>query len=250
MTDHGDRSKLVRIERPYRVRFEEATPDDDPRPAVYLAFAQDCAWQHSALLGFDRAWYQQRRLFWLVRAIQLEVLLPAAAYETLTVSTEVLGFRRLGARRESRVVDAAGRLVARAEIDWVMTNERGIPTRVPGEFPELFGTPLESFDIRRVPLPEPPAGATERRFRPARRDLDPMDHVNNSVYLDYFEEALEAAGQVELLRATPRRYTLEYVGAAARGASLVARTWEGEGGWFYRLSREDETELLRARVEA
>ena len=39
----------------------------------------------------------------------------------------------------------------------------------------------------------------ERRFHVRRRDLDPLDHVNNSVYVDYLEEALEAAGQGPLL---------------------------------------------------
>ncbi len=251
MTGSESAERPIRIERPYRVRFEEATPDDTPRSAVYLAFAQDCAWQHSALLGFDRDWYRDRGLFWLVRAIQLDVLLPGVTYETLSVSTEVLGFRRVGARRQSRIVDASGRLLARAEIDWVMTNERGMPTRLPPEFPELFGARLGAFEMHRVAPSEAPDEATERRFTPARRDLDPMDHVNNSVYLDYFEEALEAAGQAELLESTPRRYVLEYVGAAGRGAALIGRVWQAEGGgWLYRLSREDGTELLRACVAA
>ena len=54
-----------RIVRPYRVRFEEATAAETMRTAIYLAWAADIAWQHSTLLGFDRAWYAERGLAWL-----------------------------------------------------------------------------------------------------------------------------------------------------------------------------------------
>jgi acyl-CoA thioesterase FadM len=103
--------------------------------------------------------------------------------------------------------------------------------------------------MRKVALPESPPHAVERRFRVHRRDLDPLDHVNNSVYLDYFEEALEAAGQGELLLVVPRRYVLDFASSAARDELLVGRTWPLEGGWAYRLTREDGSEIFRARIE-
>ena len=46
------------------------------RTAVCLAWLADIAWQHSTLLGFGREWYSERGLFWLVRAIRLDVLRP------------------------------------------------------------------------------------------------------------------------------------------------------------------------------
>jgi len=93
-----------------------------------------------------------------------------------------------------------------------------------------------------------PPAAAERKFRVRRRDLDPLDHVNNSVYIDYFEEALQAAGQGDLLTATPRRYEIDFVAAAERDNTLVDRTWQTADGWAYRLSREDGTEVFRARI--
>jgi acyl-ACP thioesterase len=101
----------------------------------------------------------------------------------------------------------------------------------------------------KVCLPEVPAEAAERRFHVRRRDLDPLDHVNNSVYLDYFEEALETAGGQRQRNAMPRRYEMEYLAAAGHGGALVDRVWPHDGGWGYRLYREDGTELFRARLE-
>jgi acyl-ACP thioesterase len=237
-----------RIVRPYRVRFEEATANESMRTAIYLAWAADIAWQHSTELGFGREWYTERGLFWLVRAIQLDVLRPIPTYAGMLVSTQVLGYRRVAARRESEVRDPSGELAARLLIDWVMTNERGIPTRVPEAFLKFVPAETPAIEMHKVALPAAPPDAFERRFHVRRRDLDPLDHVNNSVYVDYLEETLEGAGQAELLRASPRRYSLDFAASAARGERLTGRAWPHERGWACRLSREDGSEVFRARV--
>jgi acyl-CoA thioesterase FadM len=237
-----------RIVRPYRVRFEEATAAETIRTAVYLAWLADVAWQHTSALGHDRDWYNSRNLFWLVRAIRLDVLAPISTYASVLVSTRVLGYRRVAARRECEVRDAGGRPLALGHVDWVLVNERGIPTRVPADFARYVRGETVSFELHKVGLPPTPAGAFERRFHVRRRDLDPLDHVNNSVYLDYFEEALVAAGQGELVAATPRRYVLDFAASAARDELLAGNAWPHDGGWAYRLTREDGSELFRATV--
>ena len=238
----------LRIVRPYRARFEESTSKETIRAAIHLAWVADAAWQHSTLVGFSREWYEAQNLVWLIRAIRLDVLRPIAPYSTVMVSTRVAGFRRVASRRESEVFDPSGELLARVQIDWVITNARGIPTRIPAEFLRFVADGASTFEMLKVCLPEAPSSAVERRFHVRRRDLDPMDHVNNSVYLDYFEEALDLAGQGDLLGVTPRRYEVEYLAAAAHGEPLVDRVWPHDGGWAYRLSREDGTELFRARL--
>ena len=159
------------------------------------------------------------------------------------------GFRRVSSRRESQVLSETGELMACIEIDWVMTDERGVPTRIPQELSGFVPGAGESFEMNKVALPEPPPEATVRQFRVRRRDLDPLDHVNNSVYLDYFEQALEEAGAAGSLSIEPRVYTLEYAGAAAHGERIVGRVWPHEGGWAYLLIREDGSPVLRARLD-
>jgi acyl-ACP thioesterase len=237
-----------RIVRPYRVRFEESTANETMRTSIYLAWVADIAWQHSTALGFGRDWYTSRGLFWLVRAVRLDVLRSIETYASVFVGTRVYGYRRIAARRHSDVRDTTGELLAHLEIDWVMTNERGMPTRVPDEMLSLVTEDAPSFEMLKVILPETPAGALERRWRVARRDLDPLDHVNNSVYVDYLEEVLAAAGADELLVATPRRYEVEFVASAERDDALVGRAWPHEDGWAYRLSRDDGTEIFRGTV--
>jgi acyl-CoA thioesterase FadM len=238
-----------RIVRPYRVRFEEATAAESMRTAIYLAWAADIAWQHSTLMGFGRDWYSSRGLFWLVRALRIEVFGSVATYGEAFATTQVSGYRRIAAHRHSEIRGGTGELIATLEIDWVMTNERGVPTRVPEEMMAFVADTASTFEMLKVALPPAPPDAAERRFQVHRRDLDPMDHVNNSVYLDYFEESLEAVGQGPMLLA-PRRYEIDFVAAAGRDDVLVGRTWPHEGGWAYRLSREDGTEVFRATASA
>jgi acyl-CoA thioesterase FadM len=83
----------------YRVRFDEAGPDGRVRTATLLRYAQDVAWRHSEALGFDRAWYAERGLNWVVRGVELEVLRPIAMGTALRVATAVIGHRRIWARR-------------------------------------------------------------------------------------------------------------------------------------------------------
>jgi acyl-ACP thioesterase len=112
---------------------------------------------------------------------------------------------------------------------------------------EFLADQSSTFDMMKVSLPETPPDAAERAFVVRRRDLDPLDHVNNSVYLDYFEEALETAGQGRLLATAPQYYEIDFVASAERDDRLVGRTWPLDDGWAYRLSRNDGTEIFRAR---
>ena len=97
---------------PYRVRFDEAGPDGRLRTSALLRYAQDLAWVHSATLGFERSWYGEQGLTWMVRAAELAVVAPILVGETLSGTTRVVGVRRVWSRRRSEFVDGEDRPVA------------------------------------------------------------------------------------------------------------------------------------------
>jgi acyl-CoA thioesterase FadM len=234
---------------PYRVRFDEAGPDGLLRTSVLLRYAQDVAWFHSASRGFDRAWYAERGLTWLVRAAEVSVLDRVAVGSEVIGTTRVVGWRRVWARRQTTFRDGAGILLARADIDWVLLDARGAPTRIPAEFEPIFGATAGSVGLARVALDSPADDARQVRIAVRPQELDPMDHVNNAVYADWLEEAVIEAGDPGATRAIPRLMRLEYAAAADPGARLVADVWPAQAGWAYRLRDEAEHELLRARLE-
>jgi acyl-ACP thioesterase len=236
-----------KIETPIRVRFEECQPGGEIRASAFLRYAQDAAWVHSDLAGFDRAWYLERRLTWVVRCLTLDILGPSLAGTSLTVTTEVLGMRRVLARRHGEIIDEAGELVAIVDTDWLLTGPGLVPVRIPLDFGGAFPAVPSTFDPARVPLPSTPPGAHLRTFHVRRSEVDPLAHVNNAAYVDYLEESLAEAGAIEALEARPRRYVLEYQQAAEPGAALRGSTWRDPDGWAYRLTDEAGADLLRAR---
>lgn len=240
-----------RIERHYRVRFDESGADCRLPASGYLRYAQDLAWMHSQAAGFSRDWYAGRGLVWLIRAVELELLEEAPYGTTVEATTEVLGFRRVWARRKSEFRRAGEqRLLATATIDWVLLNGRGVPVRVPPEIVGLFGSGAEgAFTPLRIDVPPAPTDASVTRFAVRRSELDPMAHVNNAAYLDYLDEHRAAAGGSEDVVRLPRRYRIEFVLPAKMGMELSAHGWPVDLAWCWRLSDANGVELVRARLE-
>ncbi|MEA2549724.1 MAG: hypothetical protein QOE42_2322 [Chloroflexota bacterium] len=230
----------------YRVRFDEAGADGRVRTSALLRYAQDVAWRHSEDLGFDRRWYMERGRWWVVRALELEVLGPISMGRTLRLSTAVIGHRRIWARRLGECRLADGSLVARVTTDWVILDARGRLVRIPEDFGLSFSNPELSGEILRVEQEDPPTPPTRLEIRVRPQDLDPMAHVNNAAYLDWIEEVLLAAGRTDAVNALPRRLRLEYRASAGPGDTVAATAWDGPTGWNVRISRTDGAELVRA----
>ncbi|HEY2888087.1 MAG TPA: acyl-ACP thioesterase domain-containing protein [Candidatus Limnocylindrales bacterium] len=234
----------------YRVRFDEAGPDGRIRTSALLRYAQDVAWRHSEDLGFDRQWYLARGRWWVVRAVDLEVMAPIAMGRTLGVSTAVVGHRRIWARRlaDARLGSgASAQLGARIVTDWVILDEAGRLVRIPADFGLSFTNPELRGEILRVAAPgaaPETALASEIRFGVRPHDLDPMGHVNNAAYLDWVEEGLLAAGAEPGV--VPRRARLEYLASAAPGDEITVATTLRGRRWTSRITRSGGGELMRA----
>ncbi len=228
----------------YRVRFDEAGPDGRLRPSVLLRYAQDVAWLDSERRGFDRAWYRERDLAWVVRAVEMEILGSIELGQSLQIHTRVIGQRKVWARRRADVHGPAGSAVAWLHTDWVLVDGAGRLVRVPPVFAEVFQVPHATYDLGRVQLSAPPTSASRSPVAVRPHELDPLGHVNNAAYMDWLEETLP-----EDVRGTPRHYALEYAASAAQGDELVAETWPDGTGWSHRLVRaSDGLELFRARL--
>jgi acyl-ACP thioesterase len=233
----------------YRVRFDEAGPDGTARTSALLRYAQDIAWRHSEELGFDRAWYQAKALSWVVRGVELELHVAIPMGHTLRVSTAVVGHRRIWARRMGEARLADGRLAALITTDWVLLDARGRIVRIPEDFGVAFLNPEVKSEILRLRPPDgEPVSTLALSVRP--RDLDPLDHVNNAVYVDWLDEAVEAAGWRTPETASGSTWRLEYLASAARGDSVVVQLAGEAAAWSASIRRADGVELVRATCSA
>jgi acyl-CoA thioesterase FadM len=231
----------------HRIRFDECGSGGLIRAGGYLRLMQDLAWRHSELLGFGRDFYRTNRLVWLVRYAELDITGDARSGDTLHVTTRVIGWRRVWARRESRAsVDGAE--VARAIIDWVLIDAAGRPARIPAEIAHRFTDGIPTFQPARLALPDDLPEPVAVPWSVSIRDLDPMGHVNNATYLDVIDEALAADRDVLAGPPPPVRYQVEYLRPALPRGTVSVIHAPDEGGSAFRFTDAQGQELVRARL--
>ena len=243
--------------RPYRVRFDEAGPDGLLRTSVLLRYAQDVAWHHSTRsVDMTGPGTPNAALAWLV---------PHRGSHRGDGHTGRRGACRHHARgwlasrlgpssHNHSTTQAARPWPPCPQIDWVLPDGRGAPTRIPAEFEPVFGAAdCYGRDSRAWPSATRPRRRRQSAItvRPPTHELDPMAHVNNAVYADWLEEAVIAGGGADARSGRlPRLVRLEYARAAEAGASVDAATWRDEDrGWSCRITDTAGADLLRARLE-
>ena len=179
---------------------------------------------------------------------------PIPLGTSLEVTTSVAGHRQgLGppasASSASRAATDGG-LVAWVHTDWLLIDARGRITRVPAIFGTTFPAPLSDDTLGRVAIPAPPPSAARQRFRVRPHELDPMDHVNNAVYVDWLEETVIAAGPDGARRPPAGPAALPARGRGRRSATWSSRRRHGatERGWAHRTAA-DGTDVFRARLD-
>ena len=254
------------FEAPFRVRFDESGPDGLVRTSTLLRYAQDIAWQHSDARGYDREWYRERGLTWVVRAVAIEVAGPIPMGTTLQATTSVVGHRRVWSRRRgdfrlpAEPVVAGSPPAATVITDWLLLDRANRPARIPPEFEAAFELLPATNGLIRVALESAPEDAVHSRLAVRPHELDPLVHANNAVYLDWLEESVLAAEATAvaptqagpppgLTRRIPRRYRMEYAGSAEPEVNLESALWPVDGGWAYRLAAPGGADLVRARVD-
>ena len=147
-------------------------------------------------------------------------------------------------------VDIDGEEGGRVETEafWININpENGMPTRIGDRLEqELMGRTTEHRLRWRPLLTESAPDLDGVPFPLRSTDIDPMRHLNNTVYLHAVEGLLS---ERPCLQAAPHRMIIEYLRPIARGAAVAIRSRDDEDGlavWFM----VDGVDHARARVLA
>lgn len=186
-------------ERTFRVRHYECDAYESVYYTNYLRYIQETAMDASAAAGFGADWYASRGYIWLVRDTEIEFVEPLRYGDSVRVKTWVQNMRQALSKRAYELYRSGDdTLVARAHTDWAFIDvASGKPARIVPEFREAFLLDGGAAEASRERFPTPPPaspGAYTQRRRVEWRDIDPAQHVNNSVYLAYSEDcAVEAS---------------------------------------------------------
>ena len=142
------------------------------RPSL-LRYAQDLAWYHSAYRGFTRDWYRERGLTWLARAAEVAVEGDMRVGDEIVGTTQVVGWRRVWARRRTDFVDAAGTRLAWTNVDWVLLDSRG-------HRPAYRPTSTSISGLRKPPFRWAESAWQDRRPRLTSRRRSTFDHRSST----------------------------------------------------------------------
>jgi acyl-ACP thioesterase len=145
---------------------------------------------------------------WVVLRTVIDVIEPIELPSEIT-------FRRwcaaLSTRWCSMRVQLVGSAGGRIETEgfWLCVNKDTLtPSRLSDECIARFGSTTDDHRLKWRPwLTEPIDNSTETPFPLRRTDIDPFEHVNNTIYWHGVHEIL---GQVPALQKTPYRAVLEY----------------------------------------
>jgi acyl-CoA thioester hydrolase len=128
------------FEYPHTVGVDEIDEQGRANNVVYVAWMQDAAIAHSAVLGWTPERYLRLGMGWVARSHWIEYLQPAMAGDEIIVETNVSEMKKVTSKRVYRILRRSDRVVlAKAETNWAFVNyATGKPTRVPAEIADAF----------------------------------------------------------------------------------------------------------------
>ena len=197
-------------------------------------------------------WYRERGLTWLVRAAEVAVLGDVRVGDELTGTTQVVGCRRVWARRRTEFLDAAGDLVALDHTSTGSCSTRAAPRRAS----RRSSRPLRGADA------DVPAGSGRRSASRPSRDVTARLHRPAAGARS--DGPCQQRGLCRLARRaghrapaasrpsgpSPASSRLEYARAAEAGARRSPRSpGATRTAWSCRIADAAGTDLLRARLE-
>lgn len=180
-----------------RVRSYETDAWGQVPASGILRYFEQSAVAAAADAGYGSDFHRENNSAWVVRRMSLLTPTPIRGGTELEITTWISHFARVRGGREYRITNrATGELLASGLAEWVYLNRQtlaplAIPPHVAADF-DPPGAPIGQYD-----LPSVAAESAAREFVTERiaewHEADSMGHVNNAVYADWLDDALNAA---------------------------------------------------------
>lgn len=222
-----------------RVRSYEGDAWGQVSASAMLRYLEQSAIDAAADAGYGREFHLENRSAWVIRRMTL--LLggrPARTGDDLEIRTWITHFAKVRGGREYRVANAVtGDMVATGLAEWVYLNrDTFTPLLIPADLGarlDMPGAPLGTYEAPAIDAIED--GAKFEMERQARwHETDSMQHINNAVYADWLDEAMQdAIAQMGWSMASLREkglqlrgeyYYLDYKKAAVSEDNIVIAT--------------------------
>jgi medium-chain acyl-[acyl-carrier-protein] hydrolase len=228
----------------FQVRSYESDRTGTLKPHSLLNYFEEAAQQHATEFGFGYEQLKEDQRFWVLSRLEAIIDRSPGWGERLTVETWPKSVSRLFAIRDYFVYDQdeeQGRPLVRATSAWLLMDGRsGRPLRPERYLPEgpLLDNAAKSA-VDEVPGKIPfdtEHARTVSSVTVAYSDLDVNNHVNNSVYLRWIDDAVRKDGQdrklarleLNFLREASIPMTLEVLRSGDNPVTLEVQSLDGE----------------------
>ena len=158
-----------------------------------LAYLQDVAGDHSAILGTDQKALTDKNLFWAVIRHRVQITRLPQSGEKLRIETWPMPTTRTAYPRSTIAYDEAGNECFRSISLWILMDAQSRAMVLPGKSGVEVGGLLRGCELRAPSsiLPKEMGSLQERIVR--YTDLDINGHMNTCRYLDWVEDLLPSA---------------------------------------------------------
>ncbi len=170
-------------------------------PGALLNYLIQAARQSADKFGFGYEGLQNRKLFWVLRLMHIEMLKIAEWDDDLTVETWPKDVERLLYPRDFMVRNEKDEIVARATSGWLAIDiENKRPRKVDGLEDTVFARLKDKHALQELPrkLPALEKGSS-KKIHTAYTDMDLNKHVTATRYLDWMMDTF-----------TPEKHEKEY----------------------------------------
>ena len=222
-------------EKKLDIRSSQVDPMQRLRLGSLFTLLQEASIDHTEALGAGRDQTLDRGLLWVVVQQYAKISRLPLYGEKCTLRSWPGEMLHLFFPRYYTLTGEGEEELAAASALWALMDrqERRIV------FPEDCGVSVPGTDsCRAIPLPVPPRlpgpQAEKREFTVPYSALDINGHVNNTRYLDLWEDCMPAS----LRGMEPREISVEYSAEAREGDCLSLALEERAGVWLFAGSRE------------
>ena len=189
------------------------------KPSYLLGLAQEVAGDHSALLKAD---FAHTQLYWVITRQQVQISRLPTSGENITLETWPMPTTRVAYPRSTIAYDEHGNELFRSISLWVLMDPQSRAMVLPGKSGVIVDGLLRGSELA-VPGSLPPGNLQNTTTRTVRyTELDVNGHMNNTRYLDWMDDLLDASFHQNH---TPREFTVCYLSEARENESIELH-WE------------------------
>ncbi len=182
------------LECRFAVRYHELDPKGRVRLPVVMTWLQDAGIAHAEALKLSLRDLYKQGLTWVLSRLTLELEVYPRNNDQITILTWPATRDGLFSIRDYQLFNAKGDQIGQATTSWALLDiRRRRPVTISDHLPPYPLRPERALDDPFATLPALEQCQTGLQLPVLRADLDPNQHVNNTVYAAWALEAVPDA---------------------------------------------------------